>query len=205
MISKNTWLLIRFFSFKDSSRFLLKAISVKEYMIVWWTRKWDVLVGRGSLKTTNSVHAAVTVLCMSASRVAPGNGWEGLVSEKPLFPDQRIITQTLGIHGEGDQTEGERSFKQKTILQITVNGGWNVKKRNHDLQDRNFCKVSLSLYLRTFGAFCHMEGKKYRASSGGCREAAWAECQSQALAMPRSRLESRRTASEAAYLKSLAS
>lgn len=23
--------------FKDSSRFLLKAISVKEYMIVWWT------------------------------------------------------------------------------------------------------------------------------------------------------------------------
>lgn len=188
MISKNTWLLIRFFSFKDSSRFLLKAISVKEYMIVWWTRKWDVLVGRGSLKTTNSVHAAVTVLCMSASRVAPGNGWEGLVSEKPLFPDQRIITQTLGIHGEGDQTEGERSFKQKTIL-----------------QDRNFCKVSLSLYLRTFGAFCHMEGKKYRASSGGCREAAWAECQSQALAMPRSRLESRRTASEAAYLKSLAS
>lgn len=109
MISKNTWLLIRFFSFKDSSRFLLKAISVKEYMIVWWTRKWDVLVGRGSLKTTNSVHAAVTVLCMSASRVAPGNGWEGLVSEKPLFPDQRIITQTLGIHGEGDQTEGERS------------------------------------------------------------------------------------------------
>lgn len=42
------------------------------------------------------------------------------------------------------------------------------RKRNHDLQDRNFCKVSPSLYLRTFGAFCHMEGKKYRASSGGC-------------------------------------
>lgn len=126
----------------------------------------------------------------------------------PLFPDQRIITQILGIHGEGDQTEGEHSFKQRTILQITVNGGWNVKKkkkRNHDLQDRNFCKVSPSLYLRTFGAFCHVERKKYRASSGGCREAAWAECQSQALAVPRSRLESRRTASEAAYLKSLAS
>lgn len=47
----------------------------------------------------------------------------------PLFPDQRIITQILGIHGEGDQTEGEHSFKQRTILQITVNGGWNVKKK----------------------------------------------------------------------------
>lgn len=44
------------------------------------------------------------------------------------------------------------------------------KKRNHDLSDRNFCKVLLTLYLRTFGAFCHTEGPKYRASSGGYRE-----------------------------------
>lgn len=41
--------------------------------------------GKRLIKTTNSVHATVTVLCMSALRVAPGNGWEGLVSEKPPF------------------------------------------------------------------------------------------------------------------------
>ncbi|MDG2614594.1 hypothetical protein P7M57_23890, partial [Vibrio parahaemolyticus] len=100
--------------------------------------------------------------------------------------------------------ERRKSHEAEVLKQLAV-------KREHEKEvlqkaseeNNNFSKMAEEKL--THNAFCHMEGKKYRASSGGCREAAWAECQSQALAMPRSRLESRRTASEAAYLKSLAS
>lgn len=95
-------------------------------MIVWWTREWDILVGRGSLKTTNSVHATVTMLYYVGFVGGTWNGREGLVSEKPPFSWSCIIT-----HGEGDQTEWERSFKQR-ILQITVNGGEMSKKKKKE-------------------------------------------------------------------------
>lgn len=53
----------------------------------------------------------------------------------PLFPDQ-FITQTLSPHGEGKQAEQESSFlEERTILQITLNGGEVWEKQNHGLRN----------------------------------------------------------------------
>lgn len=70
-------------------------------------------------------HAVVCLLCGWHLEMA-GRDW---FLRSPLFPDQCIITKTLGTHGEGDQTERECSFKQRTILQITLNGGEMSKKK----------------------------------------------------------------------------
>lgn len=53
----------------------------------------------------------------------------------PLFPEQ-FITQTLNPHGEGKQAEQESSFlEERTILQITLNGGEEPEKQNHGLRN----------------------------------------------------------------------
>lgn len=137
-------------------------------------------------------HHAVCLLCGWHLEMA-GRDW---FLRSPLFPDQRIITQTLGIHGEGDQT-GECSFKQRTILQITVNWGWNVKKKRKEKETMIY-RTETSARCRQvciWGPLVPSATWRER-STEPAQVAAWAECRSQALAVPRSRLESRRTASE---------
>lgn len=146
MISKNTWLLIRFL-FKDSSRFLLKAISVKEYMIVWWTRKVRRSSGKRLIKNNQQCahygHHAVVCLLSGWHLEMAGRDWFLGV---PFFSDQ-FITQTPSPHGEGKRTEQESSFleeREQEVLQITLNGGVKCQK-NKTIYKTDSWKVLLRL------------------------------------------------------------
>lgn len=70
---------------------------------------------------------------MSAWQVAPGNGGRDWFLV-PFFPDHLLPKPS--VPREGKQTEQESSFLERTILQITLNGGEVSEKQNHDLQNR---------------------------------------------------------------------